>query len=170
MTMPKQKPGRSKQDDAPIAMFLDAAPRFWARVDRTGSCWLFQGTTVSGYGWFYVGGGRQGVNVYAHRLALFYTTGVWGRVAMHSCDQRRCCNPEHLSWATYAENSQDALKKGRAYVGEANSNATLCDETVRNMRLLRREGALLKDIAQRLGSSVSLVSKVCRGEVWAHVS
>jgi hypothetical protein len=33
---------------------------------------------------------------------------------MHSCDFRRCWNPEHLSLGTHAENMQDMIRKGRA--------------------------------------------------------
>jgi hypothetical protein len=32
---------------------------------------------------------------------------------MHSCDKPKCINPDHLSVGTYANNTQDALTKGR---------------------------------------------------------
>lgn len=31
----------------------------------------------------------------------------------HTCDNRRCCNPEHLWLGSKKDNAQDALKKGR---------------------------------------------------------
>lgn len=168
MSEPAQKPGRSKQD-----FVITSRERFWLRVEKSAgadACWPFSGAHAAGYGWFYLGGGRAlRFNEYAHRLALFYATGEWGAVAMHHCDNRDCCNPRHLSWATHAENSQDALAKGREYIGSKNSNAVLDEETVLRARKLREEGLLLKDIAFATGCSVSLLAKVCRREIWRHI-
>ena len=36
-----------------------------------------------------------------------------GMVIMHTCDNRACCNPEHLVLGTQQENIQDAQRKGR---------------------------------------------------------
>jgi hypothetical protein len=37
-----------------------------------------------------------------------------GEIAMHSCDNPPCINPDHLRPGTYKENMQDASRKGRA--------------------------------------------------------
>lgn len=34
---------------------------------------------------------------------------------MHSCDNIKCLNPEHLSLGTYADNNKDRSNKGRSY-------------------------------------------------------
>ena len=42
------------------------AERFWAKVDRSGDCWLWQGSRyTNGYGYFHVGGTTRG----AHKVA-----------------------------------------------------------------------------------------------------
>jgi hypothetical protein len=41
-----------------------------------------------------------------------------GLFVLHTCDVRRCINPEHLWLGTISDNKQDELKKGRNY--EAN--------------------------------------------------
>ena len=36
----------------------------------------------------------------------------------HTCDVRRCCNPEHLATGTAADNAQDAVERGRTNGGK----------------------------------------------------
>ena len=36
-----------------------------------------------------------------------------GMVVMHSCDNRACCNPNHLSLGTQSANIKDSVSKGR---------------------------------------------------------
>lgn len=83
---------------------------FWARVDRTGECWLFLGaTTRNGYGTL----SWNGRLVYAHRLAWTLTNGPIpeGLRVLHSCDNPPCVR--HLFLGTAADNSRDMVAKGR---------------------------------------------------------
>lgn len=80
---------------------------FWGLVDRSGgpgTCWEWRGTRYpNGYGHF---GGR----FYAHRHALSLTIGRElepGEQACHRCNNRSCCNPEHLYVGTAATNGRD---------------------------------------------------------------
>lgn len=54
---------------------------------------------------------------YTHRLALIAFGPVDPRkpfVACHTCDNRRCCNPDHLVAATQRFNVHDMIRKRRA--------------------------------------------------------
>lgn len=77
--------------------------RFWSKVDRTGACWKWLGSTNSdGYGQLTIGGRYWR----AHRLAWTLTNGEIpeGLVLDHVCRVRSCVNPEHLEVVTNAEN------------------------------------------------------------------
>ena len=78
-------------------------------------CWEFyKGKNKGGYGVFYLGKNKP---IYAHRYAysLFNENIDDGLVVMHSCDNRSCVNPFHLSQGTYKDNLIDMSLKGRNF-------------------------------------------------------
>lgn len=83
-----------------------AEERFWAKVDKTGECWLWTAARASGgYGQFW----RGGKMVYSHRLAFEWTHGEIprGTHVDHKCHTHNCVRPEHLRLATNAQNQQN---------------------------------------------------------------
>lgn len=96
------------------------------RIDRTSSphgCWLWTGRLDRD------GFGRcdmpDAPGCLVHRVVYEDARGPIprGQVLMHSCDAlhgpgaayRRCCNPEHLTPGTRAENNGDRSQKGRSH-------------------------------------------------------
>lgn len=51
----------------------------------------------------------------AHRVAFaaFWHPIPSGMRVLHACDNRACCNPQHLTLGTASDNSRDMVKKGR---------------------------------------------------------
>jgi len=85
---------------------LPPAERFWAKVDKTGDCWLWTAALSRQYGRFYVAGRL----VMAHRFAYELERGEIP--AGHELDHRptcpkRCVNPAHLRPVTHAQNLQN---------------------------------------------------------------
>jgi len=88
--------------------------RFWSHVQIGADdvCWKWTGTSFGGYG-------RVNINhrnYIAHRVAFFIKTGInpGKKVVAHRCDNKICCNPEHLFLASQKENILDCIRKGRA--------------------------------------------------------
>lgn len=87
---------------------VPALERFWAKVKKTDSCWLWQGATNGGgYGVFWADGKR----IAAHRFIFGHTE----KLVLHRCDNPPCVRPSHLFEGTHAENMQDAVAKKRIY-------------------------------------------------------
>ena len=127
-----------------------------------------------GYGQSTYMGKRYGIHV----VALIKASGELpnGRVCMHECDNPRCINPEHLSWGTPAENSQDCARKGRAannfrpFYAEEHHKCVLDAATCRLIRTLykwrdREFGTV--GLGRRFGVSTSLIQKIINGTHWS---
>lgn len=82
----------------------DWTPRFWSKVNKTDTCWLWTAyVNVDGYGQFAI----KGKVVGAHRVAYKQLVGDIpdGLVLDHECHVRNCVNPEHLRPANHLRNA-----------------------------------------------------------------
>lgn len=143
------------------------------RINCSGSCWLWTGATVVGYGIVNYDGEPC---VYLHRLALALTSGLPdGMCACHNCpggDTRNCCRPSHLFAATAQENTRDAAAKGQLSSGARHPRpgARLSVRQVAEIKALLADGERGASIARAFGISVMAVSRIKTGQAWSHVS
>ena len=94
-----------------------------------------------------------------------------GMQVCHHCDNRKCMRPDHLFLGTIADNQNDKVIKNRQHrpVGSRNPWASISEEVVPQIRALRLEGLIEREIAARFGCSRGVVSRVLTGRSWGHV-
>jgi hypothetical protein len=135
-------------------------------------CWNWTRATAGrgkdAYGIQWVNGRR----FRTHRLffEIFRGPIPEGKMVCHSCDNPRCCNPEHLFIGTAKENRDDAVSKGRMRFerGSKRYNAKLNEEAVRYLRkhAPNRCYGWGRSMARRFGVSPSAINAVIMGRKW----
>lgn len=92
----------------------------------------------------------KGDNWYLHRLSYWAFIGDIpdGHDVCHKCDNRKCCNPNHLFVGTRKDNMEDAVSKGRQARGLALPQAKLSDEDISKILSRIHSGELYKNIAK----------------------
>lgn len=176
--------------------------RFWAKVDKTSSekgCWLWTGNKyLTGYGQFSV----AGRTVSAHRTAYILAGGSFnnGPLVLHGpCNERSCCNPDHLSSGTHEQNQADRDRDGthqrgernclrirpervirgdRHYArlhpekvlrGEARPSSKLKADQVVEIRLRHSNGEGRTALAIAFNVSRSLIDQIINRRAWSHI-
>ena len=147
--------------------------RFSMRVLKAeNGCWNWQsGTDQDGYGLFM--GNVLGVRFKrAHRFSWAYHNQKLippGMEILHSCDNPRCVNPEHLSLGTALQNQRDKWARGRggAQQGESHWKCRLTEAQVREIRASKEPQDVL---AARYGITQSGISGIIRRRSWAHLN
>lgn len=136
-------------------MQASSQARFWSKVAVAGKneCWEWQGSLYpTGYGQFW-GDGKRSIR--AHRVAFALVNGPIpeGKYILHSCDNRRCVNPNHLRVGTQSENLQEAHDKKRMVNnrGTNSAKAKLTCEQVAEIRRRYSAGDRKKNGARALG-------------------
>jgi hypothetical protein len=136
--------------------------RFWEKVDIKGDdeCWEWLASKRrNGYGQLM----RKGKNEVAHRVAyeLVYDHIPGEMIVMHTCDNRVCCNPNHLRLGTDLDNIRDMYNKGRG------PTVGLREEQVME---IYKDNRFQKVIAAEYGISQSQVSNIKTGKQWFRIT
>ena len=102
-------------------------------------------------------GGRNGRKYRAHRLIWEATHGPIpdDLMVLHTCDNRRCINIDHLFLGTAKDNTQDMMNKGRnKYRSHVKISTKAQVETIKS---LKASGQTLNQIAQRFAVSMETI-------------
>lgn len=152
--------------------------RAGAAVDPVTGCWNWK-KCVQGNGYGRIRTGARTLYVHRASYQAFHGPIPEGMDVCHKCDNRRCCNPEHLFAGTRLDNMRDALEKGRVShgerhsiavpKGEANSKAKLSANEVVVIRSLVASGQCRKEVAGRFGVSYDNINRIVNRNTWRHV-
>lgn len=162
------------QGALPAREINDVDVSFWAKVAMAGpdDCWPWGASRKNnGYGAAWHGLGGRKVVQQAHRVAYYLATGEHpGQLdVMHSCDNRPCCNPAHLSLGTRLDNMRDAARKGRTGRGSRHGHARLNETQVAEIKRGLRDGLSSGLLARRFQVSQTNICHIRNGDTWGHV-
>ena len=151
---------------------LTPAERFWSKVNKTESCWLWTACCKQfGYGCFSVSRSKW---ILAHRASWIFTNGPIpeGQLILHKCDNPPCVNPSHLFLGTHADNVADKMNKGRYYRGQApkgidNPASKLTESQV---TIIRASAMPQEDLAYAFGVSQTTISRIQLRKNWSHIA
>ncbi len=151
---------------------IPLADRFWSKVLKTDTCWLWKsGTNSHGYGRFqyFTRLERPGLgrDLYAHRVAWLLTNGPIedGLNVLHHCDNPPCVNPAHLFLGTQTDNMQDCGRKGRASAPPIRAKLS-----EREARAIRSDARKHHIIAADYGVGRLTVWNIKHGRTWKQLA
>lgn len=127
-------------------------------VDDKG-CWNWSGAKASGYGRLK----KNGKLVSVHRL-VYQMKGDGGEISgmdvCHHCDNRACCNPDHLFAGTRQDNMIDCRNKKRLASQNGKHVKPHNDESfIEKVVDLRRAGMSKRSIAKALGWTYPMLQR-----------
>lgn len=117
----------------------------------------------TGYGTF----GYLGEIYYAHRFMCELVNGqppIKGLVAAHSCKDRSCVNPDHLSWKTPRQNLMDRHRDGTLTKKRWTKYGTLTDDELQQICVLK-DYLNQREIGAIFGISYQHVSVIQNGKL-----
>lgn len=146
--------------------------RFWAKVDKTETCWLWTGAKHNhGYGLIQKGVRGQGLIRATHlSWKLQFGQDIPKKVMLcHTCDNPACVNPAHLFLGDHKANARDMSTKGRwnnqfkfgqkAVAGPAR----LTVGQVRTILASKKSGS---ELAKVFGVAKSTINRIKSGKTW----
>lgn len=144
------------------------ADKFWSRVNKTESCWLWIGPKARhGYGRLWL---PCRMAMSAHRVAWRLANGAipGGMEILHKCDNPPCVNPGHLLCGTHAQNMRDSLSKGRIARGHKNGRSKLVESDIEEIVRLKNLGLFNYQIGARYGVGKEAIRNIVNGATWKH--
>lgn len=146
--------------------------RFWAKVHKTESCWIWTASLAKGYGQIRTGGERSRM-IKAHRAAWILCRGpiptrLW---VLHKCDNPICVNPDHLFTGTGLDNVRDCISKYRrkptCTYREQRWNHKLTEESAKIIREAFASGMYSqRELARMFHVSHTTVRYCVLGRTW----
>lgn len=137
------------------------------KINQESGCWEWQKSkSGAGYGQIRF----RGVPFSAHRMSYVIHKGEIpdGMYILHSCDNRSCVNPDHLSVGTCKENLHEMFSKGRhnRWSHGKGLNSLTEDQVIE----IKRSSDTDRITAEKYGVSMVHVANIRRGVAWKNVA
>jgi hypothetical protein len=132
--------------------------------EELGNCWEWQGASYStGYGQL---NKETWGDDYTHRWSYKHYTGEIpeDKLVRHKCDNRCCVNPAHLELGTKQDNVSDMTE--RHYKPH---NRKFSKEIVEEIKKLREEGILYKDISEKYNCNKRTIERIFTGQYYSSI-
>lgn len=137
-------------------------------IVQQNNCWEWQKSkNTDGYAnWKY-----KGKQQHASRISylLFIGDIPINKIVCHSCDNRKCVNPNHLFLGTRKENTQDMVNKDRHTRGERSPNSKTTNNIVIEIRELFSRGMKQSEIAKVYGFNPTFINRIVLRKTWRHI-
>jgi len=146
--------------------------RFLSKTQENSSgCLLWMGaSTRFGYGHFRRKINGQWKMYKAHRFSYeqLYGPVPDGLCVLHSCDNPKCVNPNHLSVGTKKDNAQQRKQRGRQRWGRNPQHNWLTFALAQIIRQYQRDNPTMKqkNIAEVFGISTAQCSRILNNHIW----
>lgn len=137
-------------------------------------CWDWSGDiNKCGYAHIKIGGRTESKSYNAHRIAYLVYKGKIqdGLVVCHTCDNRLCCNPEHLFLGTHLDNMRDMIskKRERFLKGADCPWAKLREYHILTILDFIRYGMNCGEIARLFNITRGQIQEIKSGRKWGHI-
>lgn len=111
---------------------------------------------------------RNGKNIKVMRIMFkkYKHTIPKGMHMRHTCDNRKCINPNHLLLGTNAENTRDKVIRNRQIRGITVPSHRLTEQEVREIRKSDLKG---RELAKKYHVGEATISQVVNNKSWVHL-
>lgn len=133
---------------------------FWNKFEKlSNDCWVLPNTDVKTYytvKWF----NRV---IAAHRLSAYLSGKLDSleskQFVLHTCDNKRCCNPKHLEVGGYSKNITDAYRRKLR-------SSKLDLDKANEIRYKFKQGVNQVELANLYSVSQACISKVINNKIY----
>jgi hypothetical protein len=140
--------------------------RFWKYVDKGGldECWEWRGGKTNGRGRFFIDPLVGAIDADKASWLIHNGKLPLGLYCVHTCRNRSCVNPDHVSWKT--EEQYRHYMRGvviESIGGELSPEAKLSNEQARSIRIAASKGTTEAELSLKYGVSRNVIQRVTTG-------